>query len=170
MIERWLKEIRDHPTRPPMAQCHVLTMLALRMDWHTGSGFASTHQLQADSSASKATILRATKWARDASLLIQVKRGHRINAERRAASVWQLTQGLTPETLANPRCQNGRPKVSIEQAKVSAETHYQEPVVLQESYPSARAPAQRGAAALCPSCNRLPHTGHLPGCPEDRQP
>ena len=65
MIERWLTAIRAHPKRPPAAQCHVLTMLALRMDWTTGRGFASIHQLGADSDASRATVGRSTKWARD---------------------------------------------------------------------------------------------------------
>ena len=194
MIERWLVAIRDHPARPPMAQCHVLTMLALRLDWHTGRGFASAQQLAADSGASMATVKRSTKWGRDSGHLVQVKRGHYISAERKAATVWQLTepgypqaesQPLTGEPLADPRAQNGRAKGSMEQAKGSPQTHYQESVVLQESYPSARAPALRGtrrpsigdravaeaeelkAQLLCPHCRRLSRTGHAPGCPED---
>jgi hypothetical protein len=173
MIERWLVAIRDHPERPAPAQCHVLTMLALRMDWTTGSGFASILQLTADATASKATVKRATKWARDTGFLIQTRRGHRIDAERSAASEWQLTQGLTPEPLEYPRAQNGRPKGSMKRPKGSPQTPLQESVVLQESSPSARrsrADAPRDSTQPCASCGRVPRSGHLPGCPEDGQP
>ena len=67
-----------------MAQCHVLTMLALRMDWHTGRGFASMQQLSADSAANERTVRRATSWARGDGYLVQVKRGHYISAGRKA--------------------------------------------------------------------------------------
>jgi hypothetical protein len=173
VIERWLVAVRDHPNRPPLTQCHVLTMLALRMNWATGRGFASMQQLSADSGASEATVKRSTKWGRDSGHLVQVRRGHYISAERKAATVWQLTQPgypqaesqpLTGELLGEPRAQNGRAKGSMEGAKGSAETHYQESVVLQESYSSARAPAERGAAARCPHCGRASRTGHTPGC------
>jgi hypothetical protein len=126
VIERWLKAIRDHPDRPAALQRHVLTMLALRMDYKTGRGFASVAQLGADADAGKSTVVRATGWARREALLIRTRKGHRIDAERKAASEWQLTQGVTPDTLAtqgvngsDPRCQQDRPKVS-------AQTHHQD--------------------------------------------
>lgn len=153
MIERWLTAIRDDPARPPAAQCHVLTMLALRMDWKTGRGFASMLQLGGDADASKATVKRSTKWARDTGYLIQTRRGHYISKERTAASEWQLTQGLTPEPLDKPRAQNGQPKGSAEQPKGSLETPLQESVVHQESYPSARQPR---ASAPRPGQNPAP--------------
>jgi hypothetical protein len=99
VIESWLTAIRDHPSRPPAAQRHVLTMLALRMDWKTAQGYASTQQLTADADASKATVKRATAWARGASLLKMISRGHRITADRVTATKWALCQGLTDEPL-----------------------------------------------------------------------
>lgn len=107
MIERWLMEVRDHPKRPPAMQRHVLTMLALRMDWTTGSGFVSTFQLMADADASKITVWRATKWARDNDLLVQTRRGHRLGNGQVVASEWQLSQGFTGETLTQPQGFNG---------------------------------------------------------------
>jgi hypothetical protein len=108
VIERWLMEVRDHPKRPPALQRHVLTMLALRMDWYTGRGSATVKTLMADADASKNTVKRATKWARDAGLVVQTRRGHRISAEVTVPSEWQLTQGLTPGTLASTQGPNGR--------------------------------------------------------------
>jgi hypothetical protein len=95
-------------------------------------------QLGGDADASKATVKRSTKWARDAGFLIQARRGHYISEGRAAASEWQLTQGLTPEPLGEPRAQNGRAKGSMERAKGSPQTPHQESVVLQETSPSAR--------------------------------
>jgi len=82
VIERWLVAVRDHPDRPPMAQRYVLACLALRMDWLTGRGFASTGQLAADSDAEERTIRRATGWARDTGLLLRTRRGHRLGNGR----------------------------------------------------------------------------------------
>lgn len=180
MIERWLMAIRDHPKRPPLTQCHVLTMLALRMDWTTGRGFASMQQLSADSGANERTIRRATSWARGDGYLVQVKRGHYISPERKAATVWQLSQPGYPQTesqpdtgvlLAEPTGQNGKANRTEQRANRTLGPDYQESVVLQESYPSsARAPAKRGAPTRCPGCGRAPRTGHTPGCVLDGGP
>jgi hypothetical protein len=142
VIERWLVAVRDHPDRPPALQCHILTMLALRMDWSTGRGFAGIRDLMADAAAGKATVSRATAWACTSQLLLCTRRGHYINAQTAIASEWQLTQpvtgdrlesqgltreplgqsqGLTREPLgqsqglngSNPRSQQTRPKVSV---------------------------------------------------------
>jgi hypothetical protein len=121
VIEGWLKAIRDHPQRPAAMQRHVLTMLALRMDWATGAGFAGIRDLMADADASKSTVMRGTSWARDEHFLIRTRRGHYISAQTTIASQWQLTQGVTTETLgqsqgvngSEPRCQPGQPKVSV---------------------------------------------------------
>ncbi len=140
MIERWLTAIRDHPQRPAAMQCHVLTMLALRLNWESGTGFCSTTQLMTDADASKSTVMRATSWARRSELLLRTRRGHRVSADVVIASEWQLTQGVTADTLAvtqgvngsNPRCQQDRPKVS-------AETHHQESSTSEPSPSLARA-------------------------------
>lgn len=93
MIEPWLQAIRDHPRRPPAMQRHVLTMLALRMDFSTGQGFASTGQLMADADAGESTVRRATTWARSAGLLVQVQRGHRRGDGTVSASQWRISTG-----------------------------------------------------------------------------
>lgn len=90
MIEPWLKAIRDHPERPSSPQCWVLAMLAERLSWRTGEGFASTAQLMADTGESERTVRRATRWARDAGLLKEVRRGHRLGDGRCRASEWAL--------------------------------------------------------------------------------
>lgn len=141
MIESWLKAIRDHPKRPPALQRHVLTMLALRVDWCTGRGFASSKMLAADADASEPTVGRATKWGRDSGYLLRTRRGHRIDAERTAASEWQLTQPLTRDRLADPTAQNGRPNRSIAGPNRSPETVYQ------ESSTSSSSPSPRASAA-----------------------
>jgi hypothetical protein len=108
VIERWLAAVRDHPQRPAALQCHALTMLALRLDWATGRGFASVRDIAADASASDHTVKRATRWARSdaAGLLVLTRRGHRRGDGTPVASEWQLTvpvdnrsQGATGGTL-----------------------------------------------------------------------
>lgn len=110
----WVAAIRDHPGRPPSAQCHALTMLALRLDWMTGCGFASVGQLAADAAVSEPTVRRATKWARDAELLLCTRRGHRTAPGVVVASEWKLTQPITGDRLAEkPTDQNGKANRSI---------------------------------------------------------
>src|ERR1700730_16869303 len=111
-------------------QRYVLVCLSLRVDWRTGRGLAALQALMEDASASKNTVKRATKWGRQAELLLQTRRGHRIDSETRIASEWQLTQPATGDTLAtthgptggtlgptqspngdDPRSQSGTPKV-----------------------------------------------------------
>ena len=119
--------VRDHPDRPAAMQCHILTMLAIRMNWKTGAGYVSTSQLMTDADASKATVMRATAWARKAELLTQTRRGHRLGNGQAVASEWQLTQGLTPEPLTSPQGLNGSTSRSQSgHLKVSPETHHQE--------------------------------------------
>jgi len=108
VIEMWLVAVRDHPDRPPMAQCHVLTMLALRMDWSTGCGYASARQLGGDADVSEPTVWRATRWGREAGYLLRTRRGHRVTSERTVASEWQLIQPVTGDGLGEPINQNGR--------------------------------------------------------------
>jgi hypothetical protein len=91
-MEAWLAAIRDDPRRPPPHQVHALTMLALRVDWTTGTGFASGQQLAADAEATERTVKRATRWAREAGYVVQTRRGHRISEGVAAASEWQLIQ------------------------------------------------------------------------------
>jgi hypothetical protein len=87
----WLTALRDHPQRPPVAQRMALHALALRMDWQTGTGYASTAQLAADADCGERTVRGATGWARAAAMLVQTRRGHRVTAERVTASEWRLT-------------------------------------------------------------------------------
>jgi hypothetical protein len=108
VIERWLVAVRDHPNRPPQAQCHVLTMLALRVDWTTGCGFASGRQLGEDADASERTVRRATTWGRDTGFVVRTRRGHRVSAELVIASEWRLTQPATGDLLEKPTGQNGK--------------------------------------------------------------
>lgn len=94
----WMVALRDHPERPPAAQVHVLSMLALRLDWSTGAGFASNGQLASDAQCEERTVKRATKWAREHEMLVQTRRGHRVSAERAIASEWRLTLPVDNET------------------------------------------------------------------------
>lgn len=94
----WMTALRDHPDRPPAAQRHVLNMLALRLDWSTGCGFASTGQLASDADVDERTVRRATSWARDTDMLVQTRRGHRITADRVIASEWSLTLPVDNDT------------------------------------------------------------------------
>lgn len=148
MIERWLVAIRDHPNRPPLAQSHVLWCLALRVDWHTGRGFASVQMLAADSGVEERTVRRATKWGRDTGFVLRTRRGHRINAETSIASEWCLTlpsypqaesQPDTGDLLANPTGQNGQPNRTLEAPNRTPAQHHQESSVLQKSSSSTRA-------------------------------
>lgn len=135
MIERWLAAVRDHPERPPSAQRYVLVCLALRMDWVTGRGFASTGQLAADSDAEERTIRRATGWARDTGLLLRTRRGHRLGNGRVTASEWQLTQPVTGDLLTLSQPDNGRVSTGLQHTTIKSPLH-------QES--NARASAAQG--------------------------
>jgi hypothetical protein len=99
----WMAAVRDHPKRPPAAQVHALLLLALRMDWKTGCGFASMLQLAEDAESHRSTVWRATRWARDAELLVQTRRGHRVGDGTALSSEWRLTipQRCTGETLGD---------------------------------------------------------------------
>jgi hypothetical protein len=97
----WMAAVRDHPDRPPMLQSHVLTMLALRLDWSTGRGFASTAQLAADADCSPPTVKRATGWGRTAGMLVQARRGHRRGDGTTVASEWQLELPVTGMPVDN---------------------------------------------------------------------
>jgi hypothetical protein len=83
--------VRDHPERPSLAQCHVLDRLALRMDWQTGSGFASVSQLAADAGCAERNVRNAITWARNHDLLTRTRRGHRRGDGTAIASEWCLT-------------------------------------------------------------------------------
>jgi hypothetical protein len=100
----WLLAVRDHPQRPPPAQRLVLEAIALRLNWSSGTGFASVEQLMADADASRSTVIRALQWARGdgAKLLDQTRRGGRLGNGKIAASEWRLlapSQGVTRDTL-----------------------------------------------------------------------
>jgi hypothetical protein len=86
----WMTAVRDHPERPAATQVHVLFALALRMDWSTGQGFASTGQLASDAQCEERTVRRATGWARKAEMLVQSRRGHRLGNGKVIASEWCL--------------------------------------------------------------------------------
>jgi hypothetical protein len=162
MIERWLVAIRDHPERPAPLQCHVLTMLALRMDWKTGTGYASTGQLMTDAKVAESTVRRATSWARKTGLLIQTRRGHRLGSGQVAASEWKLTQPVTGERLTSSQPVNGAISTGQQNGlNRSVGMHHQE---LSSSRTSS---SSRARPKPCPRCRRLPHTGHSPGCPND---
>lgn len=107
----WMTAVRDHPGRPSTMQRHVLLCLALRMDWRTGTGFASAAQLAADADASEDTAQRATTWARGHELLYRTRRGHRTGDGQVVASEWELTlpsQTRTGAGLSGPQTRSGR--------------------------------------------------------------
>src|SRR5262249_48335397 len=98
----WLTAVRDHPGRPRgRSRCfEVLTMLALRLDWGTGTGYASTGQLMADTGAGERTVRRALDWAQQAGLLVRTRRGHRLGNGQVIASEWALALPSQPVTKA----------------------------------------------------------------------
>lgn len=86
----WQAAVRDHPDSPPAGQCHVLDRLALRLDWTTGTGYASSAELAADAKCSRDTVTRALWWARRHELLVRTKRGHALRNGKGMASQWLL--------------------------------------------------------------------------------
>jgi hypothetical protein len=87
--------IRDHPERPTPAQSHVLDRLALRTDWQTGCGFASIHQLAADTQYGERTVKNAIAWAIRHNLIVRTRRGHRLGDGTTIASEWRLSLPAT---------------------------------------------------------------------------
>ena len=88
---QWLALVYNHSRRPPTAQRDVLTALAVAyLDWGDGTGHASIAMLAEYTGHTQGTVKAALKWARDARLLIQTKRGHRIDDKRAVASGWRL--------------------------------------------------------------------------------
>jgi hypothetical protein len=126
-LGNWLKAVRDHPKRPSPMQCFALDRLALRLDWTTGEGFASTAEVAADAGCGERTVRRATAWARKHGLLVMNRRGHRLSDGAASASEWRTcldsqpvtpdrlraSQPVTPDTLRGvPTGQPGRPNRS----------------------------------------------------------
>jgi hypothetical protein len=141
----WMTAVRDHPDRPPALQRHVLFMLALRLDWATGCGFASTGQLAGDSDCDERTVKRATKWGREHEMLVQARRGHRLGDGRAIASEWHLkcpSQGDTGVLLSGiSRGQDSSLKGTADASQGDTTTPPSRPVT---SRPSSSA---RGTAA-----------------------
>ncbi len=117
----WMQALPPPSKELPLKQWGVLHRLALAMG-KDGSGWVSVERLADQVNVSVATVKRATTWARAAKLLEQTSRGHRITAERRAASTYQLLlpTAHTNEPLADwdsvptahsaePTAQNGEP-------------------------------------------------------------
>lgn len=161
MIERWLAAVRDHPDRPAALQRHALTMLALRLDWTTGSGFASMRDIAADSDASDHTVKRATGWARSdkVGLLVCTRRGHRLGNGTTVASEWQLTlpvdgqsQGATDGTLKSQGASGADLKVPAGASQGASGATHQESSTSQSS-PSPRASASDTIRAAFPDAN-----------------
>jgi hypothetical protein len=151
MIERWLTAVRDHPDRPAALQRHALTMLALRLDWATGRGFASMRDIAADADASDHTVKRATSWARSdkVGLLLCTRRGHRLGNGTTVASEWQLTMpegdqslGATGGTLTSQGANGTRLKVPTGAPQGASGATHQESST---SQPSSSAPAAADA-------------------------
>ena len=114
----WMTAVRDHPDRPPAMQRHVLLCLALRMDWRSGTGWASALQLAADAGVSEHTARRATVWGRrpcscggaecaEHGLLHRTSRGHRRGDGTAAASGWELA--LPPQPATDGRLRPSQP-------------------------------------------------------------
>jgi hypothetical protein len=104
----WMAAIRDHPDRPSAKEAHVLGLLALRLDWKTGTGYVSIEQLATDAGVARSTVQRAIKWARgnpvdERFFLARLKRGHRLGHGGAMASVWLLrlpSQPVSSELLS----------------------------------------------------------------------
>lgn len=88
---QWLSLVYNHPGRPPTAQRDILTALAVTyLDWGDGTGYASIAMLAEYTGHTQGTVKAALRWARSARLLVQTKRGHRIDDKRAVASEWRL--------------------------------------------------------------------------------
>jgi len=105
--------IRDHPNKPAAAQCHVLTVLALRLDWASGTGHASLEVLTKDAGVEERTARRAIDWARgmprdERFFLARTRRGHRLGDGTRLASEWLLRLPTQLDTEALLRFSSGQ--------------------------------------------------------------
>jgi hypothetical protein len=108
----WLVIVRDHPARPHGAVFEVLAMLALRMKWADGTGFASNATLAEDCGGGISTVQRATKWAMGAGLLERTARGHRRGDGTPSANEWRLiipSQQVTGDRLNTASTGHPRP-------------------------------------------------------------
>ncbi len=87
----WLNAVYSHPARPPALQRDVLTALAVKfLSWADGTGYASIDMLAEFTRHTRSTVKRALRWGRDALLLIQTRRGHRLGNGKVVASEWRL--------------------------------------------------------------------------------
>jgi hypothetical protein len=114
-LGEWEKAIRDHPDRLGNAPYRALVCLALRLDWVTGTGFASVPQIAADARCGTATVRRAITWARDRGLLDRLQRGGRHGISVSASEYLTLvpSQQITRDPLGTvPKGSNRAPKRS----------------------------------------------------------
>jgi hypothetical protein len=145
-------------------------MLALRLDWETGVGFASVRQIGADAGACERTVKSATVWARTSELLVLTRRGHYVSPERTVASEWRLalpqSQGAAGRTLESQGARDPRANGQIDPTQGASGTHTSRP---RSSRPRSSA---RGNGANAPSRPRAqPKTPFLaPPCPECGKP
>ncbi len=154
MIELWLVAVRDHPERPAAVQRMVLWSLALRLDWATGCGYASSAQLAGDADACERTVRYATRWGRDHGLLVMTRRGHYVSADRRVASEWRLTQPATDCLLESQPANGSRPNRQTETSQPAAGAP---PSVPRSSRPRSSA---RGAANAAAPPRRAENQNH----------
>jgi hypothetical protein len=97
----WIARVYEHGRRPPARQRDVLTALAVHFaDWGTGLGYASIQSLASFCKASRATVQRALRWGRDASLLVRLQRGNRAGDGTSRPSRWRLVSSLGINTPA----------------------------------------------------------------------
>jgi hypothetical protein len=149
----WLAALNSSPGRPPPAQCHVLTVLALRLSWSAGTGFASVQLLADGAQVTEATARRALRWARRDGWLVQTRRGHRLGNDKNAASEWRLaipSQAVTSDRLrVISSGQDGDLKRSETRSQAVTRDHPSRPSPSRVStYSLSRAQlAQRAAAA-----------------------
>jgi hypothetical protein len=166
----WMAAVRDHANRPTGTQRHVLFALALRMDWQTGCGFASSAQLASDAEASERTVRYATSWARGQELLVQTRRGHYISAERKVSSEWRLAM---PQTQPAPGCTLGE-KPTGKDSQPNRQTATTQPATgAPPSRPRSSRPRSsangRGAHGAAPSLAQS-RPFRAPPCPECGKP
>jgi hypothetical protein len=136
----------------------VLLMLALRLDWATGTGYASTAQLCADTGASEITVRRALAWARKAGLLNRTRRGHRLGNGRAVASEWALALPSQPVTKKG-LSQDSQPVTKAGLRNLNRSVEASQPVSpAPPSRPSTSRPPYQGSALAEPSPDKGAHS------------
>lgn len=168
----WMQQLPAPSSDLPHKQCLVLHRLALAMG-RDGTGWVTLERLADEAEVGYSTAQRAAEWAMANGWLDRTARGHRITADRRAASTYRLTLPSGPSSRANrsandrlaqpcgadPTGQTSDPTGQNGQANRSANdllrAPFQEPPTQQVPPPSSAGRTAQSAAPPSTNLDRL---------------